>query len=63
MFLNHRGNKKFNSRFKNGMTVMTNENNKEQTFDAVKYMRQQREELTKKLSKMTREESLSISSV
>ncbi|HEV7351188.1 hypothetical protein [Telluribacter sp.] len=28
----------------------------EKQFDAVKYMRQQREELSKKLSKMTKEE-------
>lgn len=35
---------------------MTNENNKEKTFDAVKYMRQQPEILTEKLSTMTREE-------
>lgn len=30
----------------------------EKTFDAVKYMRQQRDELSKKLSKMTKEEIL-----
>ncbi|MBA3285420.1 MAG: hypothetical protein ACR2GN_03940 [Bacteroidia bacterium] len=30
----------------------------EKTFDAVKYMRQQRDSLSKKLSKMTKEEIL-----
>jgi hypothetical protein len=30
----------------------------EKTFDAVKFMRQQRDELSKKLSKMTKEEIL-----